>query len=389
MNGLVFGAGNIGRGFLGLLLSKTGYKVTFVDLDESKISSINNHKEYPVYVVSENGIQTDQVHNVSAIHAQNYDSVIDAIVNSEVILTAVGKNALAHLAPALAEGLMKRVSRRPKSEVHVVVIACENVQDNTSYLSNLLQKYVPKERWSKIREKISFPNCVVDRIVPNTLPVNDTNPIAVAVEEYYQLEVDTTALVAEFPKIHGIGLSTNLGSALEQKLCTLNMAHAILGYFGYFKKYKYVHEAIQDKTIYQLLEGALTEVSFTISRRHNNITPEMQKAYSEKVIKRFRNSYLRDEIVRVARDPQRKLGPADRLIQPMTLSWELGVIPSYLVSGVTAALHYNYSSDKEAQLLYQLIQNLGIEKVLSDVSGIRPKTELSRLIKSNFLFRDL
>jgi len=52
MRAVVFGAGNIGRGFLGLLLFEAGYEVTFIDVDEARIRLINERREYPVFVLS-------------------------------------------------------------------------------------------------------------------------------------------------------------------------------------------------------------------------------------------------------------------------------------------------------------------------------------------------
>jgi len=45
MRALIYGAGNIGRGFLGSLLSKAGAATTFVDVDQTKINIINTVKE--------------------------------------------------------------------------------------------------------------------------------------------------------------------------------------------------------------------------------------------------------------------------------------------------------------------------------------------------------
>ena len=47
MKAVHFGAGNIGRGFIGLLLSQAGYEVCFVDVNEELVSELKARGEYP------------------------------------------------------------------------------------------------------------------------------------------------------------------------------------------------------------------------------------------------------------------------------------------------------------------------------------------------------
>ena len=48
MNAVHFGAGNIGRGFIGNLLNESGYEVCFVDVNSDMIDRINSDKSYLV-----------------------------------------------------------------------------------------------------------------------------------------------------------------------------------------------------------------------------------------------------------------------------------------------------------------------------------------------------
>ncbi|HXP15206.1 MAG TPA: mannitol-1-phosphate 5-dehydrogenase, partial [Actinomycetes bacterium] len=43
-----FGAGNIGRGFVGLLLHRAGYQVVFVDVVDELIDALNRTPSYRV-----------------------------------------------------------------------------------------------------------------------------------------------------------------------------------------------------------------------------------------------------------------------------------------------------------------------------------------------------
>lgn len=46
-----FGAGNIGRGFIGALLAEAGYHVVFADVNEAVIDKINADGTYTVHVM--------------------------------------------------------------------------------------------------------------------------------------------------------------------------------------------------------------------------------------------------------------------------------------------------------------------------------------------------
>ena len=47
---IMYGAGNIGRGFIGQLFSLSGYEVSFIDVNIQVIDRLNAEREYPVYV---------------------------------------------------------------------------------------------------------------------------------------------------------------------------------------------------------------------------------------------------------------------------------------------------------------------------------------------------
>jgi mannitol-1-phosphate 5-dehydrogenase len=388
MKGLIFGAGNIGRGFLGLLLAESGFDVTFVDVDENRVRAINQKGSYPVYLVGGKTTEEKIVSGVRAVSARDDDGLTREIVKADLILTAVGKRALLKVAPSLGHGLEARLKTRPRDQMHVVVVACENVHDNTSYLAEAMFGHMADETREALQDVVSFPNCMVDRIVPN-IADPQISSLAVWVEDYCRLAVDALNLQGPFPQMKGVELVANLGALLEQKLFTLNMAHAITGYFGWIAGYQFVHEAVDDCEIKSLLDGALHEVGELLCERHPNILAEDQKRFAKTTVERFGNSRLQDKLSRVTSDPKRKLGHDDRLIKPALLITEMGRSPSYLSAGAAATLNYRNPDDLEAEALRQELIGVKAEVVVGETYGIDPSNSLARSIASHYLLRQL
>ena len=159
MKVLHFGAGNIGRGFIGKLLSESGFEVIFVDVNQPVIDLINNNKEYIVNVVGDETYQ-DKVTNISALNS-NSDNVIKLFNEVNLITTAVGPNVLKFIAPVISKGIEYR--NKYKNEKSLNIIACENMLKASSHLKSLVIQNLSNKQLVK---NIGFVDSAVDRIVP-------------------------------------------------------------------------------------------------------------------------------------------------------------------------------------------------------------------------------
>ena len=339
-----FGAGNIGRGFIGSLLYKAGYHVVFADVNTEIIDKINKDKEYTIHVM-DTVCSEEKVNDISGVISIN-NEIYKEIVEAEIITTAVGPVVLPRIAPTIAKGIALRKENGVKNYLNI--IACENAIKASSQLEEEVKKYLTKDEVDYLEEFVGFPNCSVDRIVP---PVKSENILDVVVENYYEWNVEEKAFKGEIPKIEGMNLVDNLMAYIERKLFTLNTGHAITAYFGYLKGYETIEESIKDEVIYDFVKKAMIESGKGLIAKYN-FDEEAHYKYINKIIDRFKNPYLKDDVARVGREPLRKLNENDRLIKPLITARGFNINTDNLLLGVGAALHYDNKEKYQVILMY-------------------------------------
>lgn len=371
-----FGAGNIGLGFIGLLLSQSGYDVKFVDVNEERVSLINERQSFKVALASEAG-ETTIVKGVSAINGRDVEKVIEAIAEADIVTTAVGVSALPYLAGNIAEGIKRRIAAGKKP---LVVIACENAIGGSTILKgHVLDKMDPELR-ERAESAAAFPDAAVDRIVPLQ---QHEDPLQVTVEPFYEWVVDRSAMPADFPDLEGVHFVDKLEPYIERKLFTVNTGHCCTAYFGYLKGYDTIQLTMKDEAVVAIVRKALEETGETIVRVHG-FDPEEHKRYIDKILERFRNPYLLDEVTRVGRSPIRKISPNDRLVRPMTLAYELGIETPALAMAVAAALMFDSQDDPEAVELTKAVQELGVSATIAKYTGLQADHPLHAAIVKEY-----
>lgn len=358
-----FGAGNIGRGFIGAVLSQSGYRVVFADVNKEIVDRINADRQYTVHIKDVDS-EDILISGVSAVDSST-DAVVDVIMEAEILTTAVGLRILPFIAPAIAKGIVAR--KEAGIEAPLNIIACENGLMASSRLKEAVLSHLDEAQTEWCLAHTGFPNCSVDRIVP---PVRSENPIDVAVEKYYEWNVEEKAFVGKAPEIAGMNMADNLLAYIERKLFTLNTGHAITAYLGKMKGCQTILESIETPEIYAVVHAAMQQSGEALVKQFG-FDHEAHFKYIEKIIKRFHNPYLKDDVTRVGREPIRKLSPDDRLIKPVMTAKSFGLPYDKILLGVGAALHFNNPEDPQSVQLMEKIATEGLVPAISDVTGIK------------------
>lgn len=330
---VIYGAGNIGRGFTAQLFHLSGYHIVFIDVNETIVSAMNEYKKYPIYITN-GDIYTEMViTDVSAVNGKDIESVAHVIGDADIMATAVGINVLPYIVEPIREGLKQR--KKPLD-----IILCENKIDADIYFRDLLNVTADI---SLVRTSVG---CMVPA-VPDTIKAK--HPLAICVENYRTLYVDKTGFKYGMPDIANMIAVEPFDVCVQQKLYMHNMSHAATAYLGRKKGYTYINEAVNDPEIkYQVL-GALIESASAIAKE-NNIDVYTLIKYAYELLIRYDNKLLGDTVERVGRDTKRKLSHDDRIVGALNLCVRHGIEPLNIIKVLLAGLEFE--TDGEVYLHY-------------------------------------
>lgn len=366
MKALHFGAGNIGRGFIGKLLADAGIHVTFADINETVINLLNKQQSYSVKIVGDGANRIEIVKNVDGLNSANQDQLLAKIQQVDLITTAIGAGVLKIIAKSLAQGLVARIQQGNTKPLNI--IACENMVRGTTNLKEHIFSHLSAEEQQLVSQYVGFVDSAVDRIVP-PVEANTEDPLQVTVEEFSEWIVDQNQFKGDIPNIPGMERTDNLMAFIERKLFTLNTGHAVTAYLGKLAGYQFVKQSIDDDAIKQQVKAVMQESGAVLIKRYN-FDPAAHAAYIEKILKRFANPYLQDDVDRVGREPLRKLSYNDRLIKPLRGTLEYQLPHTMICKAVAAALCYTNANDPQAVELQQTLASEGVIPTLAKYTGL-------------------
>ena len=366
MTAVHFGAGNIGRGFIGLLLHEAGHDLVFVDVNAPLIADIQAADTYQVIEIGPGGRQHTVTGFTAIDSSADRAAAVEAVATADITTTAVGPTVLRFIAPVIADALRIRSTDAEP----LVVMACENALQATDLLRAKIATLLADA--PEALERAVFANTAVDRIVPTADPADGLD---VRVEPFCEWAIEVGPFGDAVPSIPGAHFVDDLAPSIERKLFTVNTGHATCAYFGRAAGHEFVHEAVADPAVRASVEAALRETSQLLVARHG-FAVEVQDAYRETALSRFANAALADPVTRVGRQPLRKLSRHERFLSPAAALAELGTIPTGLLAAVGAALQFRVDDDPESVELAEVLGSRTAAEVVETVMGIEPSHPL-------------
>lgn len=372
MQAVMYGGGNIGRGFIGPLFNQSGYQLIFIDVDDQVVSALARDQRYPVRYVSNEGHEDVWVEEVTAVHGNDDETTANVIAQCDIMATAVGSRALKYIVPNIVRGLRQRwaVTNKPLN-----IIICENLPNAAQYLRKLLKSGLTTDEQIYFDDSVGLVEASIGRMVPvQTAKMQAGNPLRVCVERYGFLPTDKAAFKGEIPDIENMVPFEPFDFYINRKLYVHNMGHATCAYLGDYLKLDFIYEAIDVSDIRIIVQNAMQDSAMSLSAKYDmQLNPVL--FHVEDLIFRFNNVALGDTCDRVGGDPERKLSPEDRMIGSARLALEQNINPAYISVGVAAGVRRLI---EERRGLHQSVE--AAIHILHEVSGLDLDERLMKLI---------
>lgn len=374
---LVFGAGKIGRGFVGHLLFRSGWSMTFVDRGQPLVEQLNAAGTYPITVHS-SPPQTDLISRYRAIWLDDRPAVLEAIGQHDLFFTAVGGANLPSVGKLFVEGLASRVARGDRGNVNVIL--CENWKDPAADLRKAINQHAPDDdfrAWANAHLGLVETQVLRPCFDPDP-ETRAKNPLAIFTQDWWTLPCDGAAFRGPAPRIEGIELRPHFQHELIRKVYTYNCMNAVFAYLGFLCGYTFLHESALDAEIRAVAEAAYDESSRGLIAEYG-FSEREQEEMKRMALGKYRDMRSPDPIERNARDSRRKLSPDDRLMGPARLALKHGVTPSALALGVAAAFHYE-GDDPGTQQAQKLVRGSGLKAAIEKCGGVTADSPMGQLI---------
>lgn len=369
---VLFGAGKIGRSFIGQLFSIGGFEVVFIDINKAVIDALNSRGNYNVITKAEKE-EILNIRNVRGVYFEEKQQVVYEIATAGILAVSVGIDGLEPIFRILAEGLIQRQSIDCDCPLDIII--AENMRDADSYFRQQLEKLLPEDY--PFEKLVGLIETSIGKMVP-IMQKKDLHEdiLQIFAEPFNILILNRKGFRNPIPSIKGIAPKENMKAWVDRKMFIHNLGHSTAAYLGYVynPRFIYLHEALAVPEIYKdVRETMLQAAEILLVKYPDEFTPSHLDDHINDLLYRFQNKALGDTIFRVGCDLPRKLGPHDRLAGAIKSALDLNLPYEKILYALVCGCHFRAKSE-DGEMLPGDIEfvrqcSKGIKRVLIDLCG--------------------
>lgn len=343
---VIFGAGKIGRSFIGQLFGCSGYKVVFVDTDTAIISRLNSIGSYRVIIKGEKEEEII-VNNIQAISAFEKDHVTETVSTAGILAVSVGKSALEKVIPSIAAGLVLRYERNPESLLDIII--AENMRNAAEFFRERLLGILPKDY--PLLSLVGLIETSIGKMVPiMTQDDIDMDPLMIFAEPYNTLILDGSGFKGPIPDVEGLAPKDNIKAWVDRKAFIHNLGHATATYYGFYRHPEavFLFEVLEDQKVFDFTKEVMLQSAEILRAAYpSDFTENDLEEHINDLLFRFRNRALRDTLFRVGNDLTRKLAVEDRFMGAIRLATQLNMPYNMILKAMSYGFNFRAKDEKE------------------------------------------
>lgn len=343
---VIFGAGKIGRSFIGQLFGVAGYKIIFIDIDPLIVARLNSQRYYRIIVKGAED-QEITINNVQAISFFEGEKVREAVSAARILAVSVGKNAIEKVIPLIASGLELRYIQNPDCPLDIII--AENMREAGDFIKEKLTQYLSVDY--PIGKLVGLVESSIGKMVPIMTSADlEKDPLMVYAEAYNTLILDGNGFRSTIPDIKGLAPKTNIKAWVDRKAFIHNLGHATAAYYGFYHHPDavYMYEILDDSEVFQFTRNVMLQSAGILQTAYpfDFTFPELEDHIDDLIV-RFRNKALRDTIFRVGHDLTRKLKSDDRFVGAINLAVKFGLSWDKILKAMSYGLCFRVIDDEK------------------------------------------
>jgi len=381
---VVFGAGKIGRSFIGQLFSRGGYELVFVDVDKELVRLLNDLGSYKV-LIKDYVEEVIVISNVRAVDGSNKEEVAQQVAQAGILAVSVGKNALSKIIPTIAQGIERRFSD-DQNKAALDIILAENMRSAAAFVKENLKSNLPAD--FPLNDRVGLIETSIGKMVPIMTKADLTqDPLQVFAEAYNDLILDRKGFRNPIPDIKGLAPKDNIAAWVDRKAFIHNLGHSAAAYYGFYghSDMQYMYQILNDTKVYRFSKAVMQQAADVLLAVYpEDFTSEDLEHHIDDLLGRFKNQALGDTVFRVGQDLRRKLGEDDRFVGIIKMAKSLEMPYDRILEGFSYGFLFRgrdeHQQESSADRNFLRECKMGFEKVLIETSGLEDPSDRREVI---------
>ncbi len=384
---MIIGAGKIGRGYLADVFTNEGFHLIFVNGKPDTIDKLNEAGKYTIFTTVD-GVATSRL--ISGYEAysssRDFDKVVERLSQIDLACVALYPNAYESVADVIAGATKKRMQDGVKEPLNICMFV------NYVFTGRLMKEKVNArlndEEKAYFKDHIGIIDSLTRR--NGSQPTDEMlaqDPLCISTGAGNILPVGDEFVGGRPSDIKAMQFVDKAEGRLVLKVWCGNVQHCTQANIGQFKGYTYIYESMADPYVQKMCAGIAQEACDVVQKMYDFSDEDMYSSRHRDYEAAIRNR-VPDRLTRVAADPLRKLSRNERYIGPAMKCFEYGIVPYYLSRGAAYELIFHNDADASAVKMHQMIDELGVEEALWQISGLKKEVPhekaLHELIIKNY-----